>query len=293
MSADPFRFIERRHCPSCGGDRVDDKVALPFAEGEAWAFLERYYDGRISREMLGDSVYVISGCRDCGLHFQRHALDAAGMEYLYEVAIAPQASLAKREQAGPAYFAGLVRNAGQVAALVPSARARDVRVLDFGMGWGHWAAAAKALGHTVHGAEISPRRIAFAASLGVLAVDLADLEADAFDYIQAEQVFEHLAEPDAMLAVLVRLLRPGGVIRIAVPDGEVTSAKLKAGWRVAKDELHPLEHLNAYTRRGLDGLAARHGLAPVPPGWATRLKRLVRPRRPVPGGYYRKPGQAA
>ncbi len=288
MSGGPFRFAERTRCPACGGGDVADHVSLPLADGEAWIFLERYYEGRVSREMLGDGRYVIDGCRDCGLHFQRHALDGPGMEYLYEVAIAPEASLAKREQAGPAYFAGLVRNAGQVATLVPSARARDVRVLDFGMGWGHWAAAAKALGHTVYGAEISPRRIAFAASLGVPAVDLGELEAHAFDYIHAEQVFEHLAEPDAMLAVLVRLLRPGGVIRIAVPDGEVTSAKLQSGWRVAKDELHPLEHLNAYTRRSLDGLAGRHGLTPLPPSWPARLKRLARRRRPAPGGYYRK-----
>ena len=288
MASGSFRFVERTRCPACGAGAVSDHVALPFADGEAWAFLERYYEGRISREMLGDGVYVIAGCRDCGLQFQRQALDDPGMEYLYEVAISPEASLAKRERAGPVYFAGLMRNAGLISSLTPSESARDVRVLDFGMGWGHWAAAAKALGHTVCGAEISPRRIAFAASLGVPAANLAELEPGAFDYIHAEQVFEHLAAPNEVLAVLVRLLRPGGVIRIAVPDGEVTLAKLRAGWRVAKDELHPLEHLNAYTRRSLDGMAARHGLAPVPPGWATRLKRLARRRRPAPGGYYRK-----
>ncbi len=288
MSPAPFRFIERRRCPACDGDNVADTFSCPFAEGEAWAFLERYYEGRISREMLGDGLYLIAECRDCGLHFQRWALDDLGMEYLYETAISPEGSLAKREQADPSYFAGLIRNASQVAALAPSARARDVRVLDFGMGWGHWAAAAKALGHTVCGAEISPGRIAFAASLGVPAVTLAELAAASFDYIHAEQVFEHLAEPNEVLAELARLLRLGGVIRISVPDGEATAAKLRAGWRVAKDELHPLEHLNAYTRASLDGMAARHGLAPIQPGWPARLKRVVRPRRTAPGGVYRK-----
>ncbi len=288
MSAEPFRFVERERCPACGGGDIADHLCLPFGEGQVWAFLERYYEGRVSKEALGSGLYVLCGCRTCGLHFQRYALDAEGMDYLYETAVSPEASLAKREQAGPDYFAGLVRNAKQVAALTPSARARDVRVLDFGMGWGHWAAAAKALGHSVYGAEISPRRIAFAASLGVPTVDLGALAPASLDYIHAEQVFEHLATPNEILAALVRLLRPGGVIRLTVPDGEVTSAKLRAGWRVAKDELHPLEHLNAYTRRSLDGMAARHGLTLLPGGWAPRLKRLVRRKRRSPGGYYRK-----
>lgn len=287
---DAFRFETRPACPACGGSEIVQRFSQPFAEGDTWAFLSRYYEGRITRPMLGEALYVLAECRSCGLHFQRHVLDDEGMAYLYETAISPEASLAKREQAAPSYFRGLMRDAARVATLVPAARARDLRVLDFGMGWGHWAAAAKALGHTVQGAEISPRRIAFASGLGVPTLDLADAPAESFDYIHAEQVFEHLAEPAAVLALLSRLLRPGGVIRIAVPDGEAAPAKLKAGWRAAKDELHPLEHLNAYSRDSLDGLAARHGLPPVPLDGLTRLKRLLKRKRPAPGGYYRKAG---
>ncbi len=282
-----FRFLQRPLCPACGG-AASERFSQPFAEGAAWAFLDRYYEGRITRAMLGDACYQIAACEVCGLHFQRHVLDSAGMEHLYEIAISPQGSLAKREDAGPAYFLSLVRDARRVGALLTVARARDLRVLDFGMGWGHWAAAAKALGYSVQGAEISPRRIAFAAGLGVPTTDPATQAASSFDYIHAEQVFEHLAEPNAVLTLLARLLRPGGVIRIAVPDGEGVPAKLDAGWRAAKDELHPLEHLNAYTRRSLDGMAARHGLTPVRPDGLTRLKRIVKPRLAAPGGYYRK-----
>ena len=281
-------FVTREHCPVCGGDDVHDRFSQPFGEGDTWAFLERYYEGRVRREMLGGARYVITGCRACGLHFQRQVFDEEGMTFLYETAISPEASLAKRETASPAWFAGLVRDAGRIAALVPAERARSVRVLDFGMGWGHWAAAAKALGHTVQGAEISERRIAFAAGLGVPTADLRELAPASLDYVHADQVFEHLAEPAAVLAALAALLRPGGVIRIAVPDGARVGRKLQGGWRAAKDELHPLEHLNAYTRPALDGLAERVGLKTVPRRARERLRRWVRGPGAL-GGYYRKP----
>ena len=280
-------FVTRDHCPVCGGVDLHDRFSQPFAEGDTWAFLERYYEGRIRQEMLGAAEFVITHCGACGLHFQRQVLDDQGMAFLYETAISPEASLAKRETAPPGYFAGLVRDAGRIAALVPAERARSVRVLDFGMGWGHWAAAAKALGHTVRGAEISERRIAFAAGLGVPTADLRELAPASLDYIHADQVFEHLAEPTAVLTALAALLRPGGVIRIATPDGARVTRKLKGGWRAAKDELHPLEHLNAYTRPALDGLATRAGLEPLPRRARERLKRWVRGSG-APGGYYRK-----
>jgi SAM-dependent methyltransferase len=283
-----LRMVERAGCPACGGARIVERFRQPFAEGDTWAFLQRYYEGRITQAMLGEGDYVIAACEGCGLHFQREVLDDAGLEFLYETAISAAASLAKREEAGPAYFAGLVHDAARVSRLVPAERARAVRVLDFGMGWGHWAAAAKALGCTVQGAEISEQRIAFAAGLGVPTVDPAELSPGSLDYIHADQVFEHLAEPAAVLAGLVRLLRPAGVIRIAVPDGGAVAAKLKAGWRAAKDELHPLEHLNAYTPAALDRMASAAGLRREPDLWTARLKRLARRGRPAPGGYYRK-----
>lgn len=55
----------------------------------------------------------------------------------------------------------------------------------------------------------------------------ADLESESFDFINSEQVFEHLVEPRQALASLSRALRCGGLLRISVPNGSDVDARLK------------------------------------------------------------------
>ena len=49
-------------------------------------------------------------------------------------------------------------------------------------------------------------------------VDKLDLEADSFDRIICTEVLEHTLDPEAILATLARLLRPGGVAVVTVPN---------------------------------------------------------------------------
>jgi 2-polyprenyl-3-methyl-5-hydroxy-6-metoxy-1,4-benzoquinol methylase len=49
-------------------------------------------------------------------------------------------------------------------------------------------------------------------------VDKLDLPAQSFDRIICTEVLEHTVDPEAILAALTRLLRPGGVAAITVPN---------------------------------------------------------------------------
>jgi SAM-dependent methyltransferase len=96
---------------------------------------------------------------------------------------------------------------------------------------------------------------------------LDEIPARRFDLINAEQVFEHLPEPLDTLRHLSRGLKPGGLLRIGVPNGTGLKQSLAAwDWTAPKgsarslNAVAPLEHLNCFTRTSLLVLAETAGL---------------------------------
>jgi SAM-dependent methyltransferase len=288
-----YSFEDRKACPTCGCEDAETLFSERFANGQVLAFIERYYGGRLSASNFGDAKYEVLKCRGCGLLYQGQVLDEPSLEHFYEHSISAQESLAKRERAGADYFAMISRSAAMPHRLTPKPVARDVRVLDFGMGWGHWSVAAVALGASVFGAELSEKRRLFAARHGVEVIDPFADDCPLFDFINTDQVFEHLIHPLELARQLADKLEVGGVLKIFVPDAELTERAIRSGkWLPAKDALHPLEHVNGFTRSSLDRLAQRVGLEPVHPkevfDGLRRLKYGLSRTRPGPSWYFRK-----
>jgi 2-polyprenyl-3-methyl-5-hydroxy-6-metoxy-1,4-benzoquinol methylase len=93
------------------------------------------------------------------------------------------------------------------------------------------------------------------------------LPADRFHFINTEQVFEHLVDPMAELLRLASALRPGGLVRISVPNGTAVESRLSnPDWNAAKgsprslNAVAPLEHINCFNHRSLETLGVRAGL---------------------------------
>jgi SAM-dependent methyltransferase len=266
----------------------------PFLQRDIRRFVHECFHGQISDQSLEGVRYTIAQCPACTLYFQREILDSKGMEFVYDE-VNESVSLAKRERAGRSYFDSLLRSVGMIEELlyIPSA-ARDLKVLDFGMGWGHWAIAARALGYYAVGAELSARRKSFAAAHGIQAIDPREAENERFDFINVDQVLEHLSEPRETVKQLARILKPSGIIKISVPFGDLVARQITSGWKIEKNELYPLGHINAFTARSLDTLCESMGLKRVAPleyvTLKARLRALYRklrwPRRA--NGYFRK-----
>jgi 2-polyprenyl-3-methyl-5-hydroxy-6-metoxy-1,4-benzoquinol methylase len=257
----PTSFLKRDTCPICGSMQFTTLYSRPFLHPDVWGFLHRYYGGRVSQIAVAGGNYEIASCSECGGMFQVEILEDRLMGELYSNWISSSESLAKKERSGTRSFARYAAEVEVIPRLVDQQPA-DIRVLDFGMGWGHWCAMAQAFGMNATGIELSKERILYAQQLGLKAVpsldNLRDVE---FDFVNIDQVLEHLPAPQRIVEDLVSILRPGGVIRLSVPDGRKARRNVcRSDWKPSKDAIHPLEHINCFTNRTLKTLAFGVGL---------------------------------
>jgi SAM-dependent methyltransferase len=278
-------FIHRPTCELCRANRSTILYSKPFDHPDIAGFLAHYYQGRVDMSILSGIPYEIALCENCDFIWQTYILNDEGMRHLYNRWIGSDASLSKKEAAG---YESYLRQAEVIALLFPDKRRGEIEVLDFGMGWGYWCLAAMKCGYRVAGLEISAERVQSAREKGVEVI--GDLDHRKFDFINAEQVFEHIPQPLETLTSLSKTLNPGGVIRIGVPDGKGMTGELKRpDWKPAKNALHPLEHINCFTRPTLIRLGESADLHVVNPPPLLTLKYGAKGLlKSIAGRYYRQ-----
>jgi 2-polyprenyl-3-methyl-5-hydroxy-6-metoxy-1,4-benzoquinol methylase len=134
------------------------------------------------------------------------------------------------------------------------------------MGWGSWLLMAKAFGMQTEGLEIAEERVQFAHTNGLKVVAPTDIETSSYHFINAEQVLEHVSDPVGVLASCYQWLKPGGFLRVAVPDGVDIEKRIQTGsWKVAEMPSIPLEHINVFTHESLSYLANQQHFKMVHP----------------------------
>lgn len=145
------------------------------------------------------------------------------------------------------------------------------RLLDFGCGWGFFLGAAKEGGWSIFGLEPLPGHAIYARGQFGAEV-ISDILRDStyppefFDVVTAFQVFEHLPDPSGDLAKLVKLLKPGGLVLIEVPNIDTWGVRL-----LGKKHRHYVhDHLNFFSPRTLSQLYENHGLNVVEVYFPTR-----------------------
>jgi len=283
-------FLYRPNCELCGSEEKIILFSKEFIDRDIWSSLELYYESRINRDDLAGGRYEVAKCSDCGFIWQTNILNEEMAGRLYGEWISPEKSLAKKQGADISLFYGYARGVQKIFSLLP-ARPREIDVLDFGMGWGLWCQMAKAFGCKVRGFEISEDRIEFAKKNGIDVIDtFSGIASYKFDFINAEQVFEHISDLLRTLKFLAANLKNGGVVRISVPDGRNVERRLKnSGWSAAINPILPLEHINCFTHRTLIRLGELADLMPArePSSWVCGYD-LKSCFRGVFGGFYKR-----
>jgi 2-polyprenyl-3-methyl-5-hydroxy-6-metoxy-1,4-benzoquinol methylase len=168
---------------------------------------------------------------------------------LYEKWISSEDSAKKRSVNNTDKLVQLRINELYALAKVIGKNTSNIKVLEYGMGWGDWLRTAHCLGFTTTGLEISSTRNDSVESSGMTIInDLSECDDNSFDLIYSNQVFEHLAWPKQVFAAMVKKLRPGVLICIKVPNGSGVHKKIgqTSPWLIK--QIHPLEHINCYNQ---------------------------------------------
>lgn len=264
--------MQREACPACRSTQVQTIYTCKYLESPVKDYLESFYapTGGIEFEYLAEAEFILQKCYTCGLVFQRDIPNDFLMQKLYEEWLDPQKILeisARRDNISKLLLQTQeILMVIAILGVLPS----KLTFLDFGMGWGHWCRIAQNYGCEVYGTELSVSRIAHARAHGISVLAWDDIPHYRFDFINTEQVFEHLAAPLDTLQHLQRSLKPDGLIKISVPYGGDIRRRLQVGdWAAPKrsrnslNPIAPLEHINCFSRTALIKMAAIAGLAPV------------------------------
>ena len=141
--------------------------------------------------------------------------------------------------------------------------APGARLLDVGCGAGGFLHRARAAGFSAAGLDFNPARVAALRARGfdVFAGGLPEFARRAapasFDAISIFQVLEHLDDPAAWLGAAKSLLKPDGLLIVAVPNRDRTFDPFKGP---GLDEIdNPPHHLTRWDSAALSRLLTRSG----------------------------------
>ena len=197
------------NCPICGKTEFKNKLIVQ--------------DNTVSHES-----FAIVQCAGCGFQFTNPRPGPADIGRYYE---------SDEYVSHNSGAAGLINKAYKVArfftmrrkvSLLNKLAPRRGQLLDYGCGTGHFLAAAKSAGWQVSGLEPNARARAEASErLGqpVGQESLASFQPGTFDAITLWHVLEHVHLLNETLAQLTALLKPDGVLLIAVPNVESLDAQ--------------------------------------------------------------------
>jgi SAM-dependent methyltransferase len=234
MPLRPYPYVGRPEtCNICGSDAV-----LPLSG----------YDRRIKR--LNTVV-----CSNCGLIRTDPLPTEAELADYYRHSYRLDYQLAGKNPPRR-HLVRIRAEAVRRADLLAPALAPGARVLDYGCGSGELLLEGGRRHWKMEGVEPGEAYAGYARRLGLCVhADLPQSEAR-FDAITSHHVFEHLRDPLGVLRRLVALLKPEGVIYLAVPDMGFSP-------RPAFDRLH-FAHVHGFVPETLDLLASSAGLCVAP-----------------------------
>lgn len=284
MKGTAFDFQVRDRCPACDSTSSRTRYCCSFNDDPIASYLRQRY--RIDTAALAEADYQLDECQTCGTIYQAQVGERELLTELYSKWI----SRTEPPENDPGYVFDVAnplksRDGHEIMAAasfvdVPLSR---MQVLDYGMGWASWSRIAVQLGCNTFGTDLADERIEFARKHGITPLRDTEIGERRFHFINTEQSMEHLTDPASVVKRLAGALQPGGILKISVPSNrgvEPLLKRLNAGQpTVTHAEImpvHPLEHVNCFTREGLARLGRRFGLKPVTPGMVDRFAFLRR-----------------
>jgi 2-polyprenyl-3-methyl-5-hydroxy-6-metoxy-1,4-benzoquinol methylase len=210
-------MIHHNSCPLCQSENVQINFSCT--------------DHFISKE-----IFQIAQCGDCGFQFTQDSPDEKEIGRYYESEEYVSHSNTSKGLVNYLYQLArkyMLRRKLHIVNKITAKKSGSL--LDIGSGTGHFANTMKQGGWNVRGIEINDKAREFSESqfgLDVICPDrIASLESESFDCITLWHVLEHFHDPFKYAAEIHRILKPGGVGIIAIPNsGSFDAVHYKEYW---------------------------------------------------------------
>jgi SAM-dependent methyltransferase len=257
-------MIQRLNCPVCG-THAGVVFSRPYSLPELRGYAERC--GLAAQ--LADKPFEIRYCAATGLHFQTWVMDQGELAGLYSP---PAREASFLEQIGKQKLHWFAHMTEEILVMRQMVTTAPPAVLDFGCNWGKWASMALAHGCVVYGVDVNREAAAFCAARGIRMLDQNELGRARFDFINVDQVLEHLTDPLGVARLLAEALKPGAFLKLGTPHNPRLPRQLRAAQASGSnavldpktiDSLGPLEHVNLFHQASLRQLGERVGLRAV------------------------------
>ncbi|MBE3095332.1 MAG: class I SAM-dependent methyltransferase [Actinobacteria bacterium] len=226
-------MVHHKVCPLCSSE----KILLHL----------RCIDHLISKE-----EFAIYKCQVCGFEFTQDYPEEAETGRYYESDDYISHSDTSKGFSNKIYR--LVRSAMLLRKRNIIKKVTDLHrgsLLDIGSGTGYFAATMKKAGWQVKGIEINEKARDLSISRFGLEIigpeQISTLEADSFDCITLWHVLEHFHDPFKYASDIHRLLKPGGLCLVALPNCSSYDAKHYGRFWAAYDVPRHLWHFNPST----------------------------------------------
>ena len=309
MSA--LTFTQRPECISCASTRLSTVWSTSYRNLDVERYMDRYGYAVDWRAELADSPIELAQCSDCETIFHQNILDAESLGTLYsdwidEDQIDTLTDDVHADSAAAVQFENArkhVRHILRLNRLLRKQFGRDAapwRVLDFGCGAAEFLKQASLFGFATWGVDFSSTRASQALNQQISIIPSLDAynesASEPVHAITLFQVLEHLDAPRRTLLDLAEVIAEGGILIIEVPNCSSDHTGAPRSFEEFRN-VHPLEHINAFTPESLTKLVESTGFVKINPGPAhvtyrpdalikSKLTRFYEP--PRTNQYFRK-----
>lgn len=256
----------RNECPICS-QAAPEIFSRSYASRELDWVRNRFC---FLSDLLSGNNFTVRYCQSCDFVFQEATPEGQELAVIYGThSISREAILDEISHQKLHWFAHMTE---EILVMRQMLKSDMPKVLDYGANWGKWASMAQAHGCDVYAVELNPVAADFCRSRGIRVIAEEELSLHKFDFINVDQVLEHLGDPVGVAKKLGQCLSKGGYLKFSVPHNKRLKSRLQMS-RVEEygevlsseniDALDPLVHLNLFSNASLNALAMKSGLKPV------------------------------
>lgn len=254
-----MKLVERDKCPYCKNVNLKSLYKINYNANILRKFLIEYYNNKKIIDILKLNVYEIIECVECYGLFQKYIPDEDLSYHLYENVISTNKSFNKKKNFDHKNYKEYILDSKIIQKLFQK-KNNQIKILEFGCGWGFWAKFMKGLNFNVETVEISESRAFHLKKNKIKNYKNINKINKKYDLIFSNQVLEHISNPCETIKNLSDKLNNGGFMYHKFPSMFNFKNKLSQNYIPKKDCAHPLEHINIFSEQCFEKMCKKNQL---------------------------------